>query len=196
MCKHLFFSQLFNFFGGGTGAALTFQLRLHLITAGSGNTGWHLTMCRWCQWMKRWWWMSPVVWQCSGVLMSLLRESSPFHLLHLQAARYTLAYFCLLSILHTVVDPDPHGPGSSKIWIKEQINKNVISLWLLDFVYCWTVVWNRKWQIVDRFFFIIEFKMVLFKISKYNKIKRVGSGNLAWIRIRNSENSELDPDPE
>ena len=88
--------------------------------------------------------MNPVVWQCSGVLMSLLRESSPFHLLHLQAARYTLAYFCLLSILHTVVDPDPHGPGTfagsgSGIivpdpdpakyeYIKEQINKNVISL--------------------------------------------------------------------
>ena len=50
--------------------------------------------------------------------------------------------------------------------IKEQIHKNVISLWILDFVYSRTVVWNWKWQIVNRFIFMIEFKVDFFTISK------------------------------
>ena len=93
-----------------------------------------------------------------------------------------------ISLLTSVVDPDPHGSeifacirirnycsgfGSSKIW--KEINKNVISLWIPDFVYCRAVVWNRKWQIDDRFFFMIEFKVVLFTISKYTSITWVGS---------------------
>ena len=65
------------------------------------------------------------------------------------------------------LDPDPELLFRIQQNMKEQINKNVISLWILDFVYCRTVVWNRKWQIVDRFFFKIEFKVVLFTISKY-----------------------------
>ena len=45
--------------------------------------------------------------------------------------------------------------------MKEQINKNVISVKILDCVYCMTVVLNRKWQIVDKFIFMIEFKVFL-----------------------------------
>ena len=63
-----------------------------------------------------------------------------------------------------------------------------------------TVIRNRKGQIVGRFFFLIEFKVV-FIISKYNQIIWVGSGS-AWIRNfclipdPELENSKLDPDME
>ena len=105
----------------------------------------------------------------------------------------------------SVVNPDPEL--LFRIWIqlnmKEQISKNVISLRILDFVYCRTVVSNKKWQIVDRFFYMIEFKLVLFRISIYTYLTNKG-----WIRIRmepellhgsgsgTRKNSELDPDPE
>ena len=81
-------------------------------------------------------------------------------------------------VKYSVVDPDPEllfsGSGIIVFRIriqqnmKEQMNKNIISLWILYFVYCRTVLWNRKWQIVDRFFFMIEFKVVLFTIFKYS----------------------------
>ena len=84
-----------------------------------------------------------------------------------------------------------YGSGSAwiKLNMKEQINKNVISLWILDFVYCRTVVWNRKWQIVDRFFFMIEFKVVIYIFQIY-------LNNIGWIRIRMDPELWLDPDPE
>ena len=66
------------------------------------------------------------------------------------------------------LDPDPELLFRIRIQqnIKEQIHKNVISLWILDFVYSRTVVWNWKWQIVNRFIFMIEFKVDFFTISK------------------------------
>ena len=73
----------------------------------------------------------------------------------------------------SVLDPDPHGSETfAWIWIriqlnmKEQINKNVISLSILDFEYCRTVKYeieNGKYLIE----YMIEFKVVLFTISKY-----------------------------
>ena len=73
----------------------------------------------------------------------------------------------LRPVLWIRIRMDPELLFRIQLNMKEQISKNVISLWILDFVYCRTVVWNRKWQIVDRFFFLIEFKVVLFTISKY-----------------------------
>ena len=66
----------------------------------------------------------------------------------------------------SVVDPEVLFRIRIQLNMKQQVSKNVISLWVLDLVYCKTVVWNIKWQIVDRFFFMIEFKVVLFTISK------------------------------
>ena len=76
------------------------------------------------------------------------------------------------------LDPDPELLFQIRIQknMKEQINKNVIFLWILDFVYCRTEVWNRIWQIDDRIFFTIEFKVV-YNFQIYLK-------NMGWIRIR------------
>ena len=52
-------------------------------------------------------------------------------------------------------------------------------LWILDCGDCKTVVWNRKRQIVGTgiFFFLIEFKVWFFKISKNAQIIWIGSGS-------------------
>ena len=49
----------------------------------------------------------------------------------------------------------------------------------------WTVVLNREWQIVVRFFFLIEFKGFFRIISDYTYLINIG-----WIRFR------IVPDPE
>ena len=48
-----------------------------------------------------------------------------------------------------------------------------------------------KWQIVDRFFFMIEFKVFFYNFQIYLK-SWVESGTFAWIL--NSEISKQDPD--
>ena len=75
----------------------------------------------------------------------------------------------------SVVDLDPHGSGtfgwirnyysgsrSSKTW-KSRLMK---MLFFFEFWTLSTVVWNRKWHILDRFFIMFEFKVVVFTISK------------------------------
>ena len=56
-----------------------------------------------------------------------------------------IQFFCL--------EPDPELLFRCRIQLnmKEQICKNVISLWILDFVYCRTVAWNKIWQIVHSY---------------------------------------------
>ena len=66
-----------------------------------------------------------------------------------------------------------------------------MTVWILDCVYCRTEVWNIKWQIAGTFFILMEFKGCVL----YNNFQ-IYLNNLGWIRIRNSENSKLDPDPE
>ena len=52
---------------------------------------------------------------------------------------------------------------------------------------------KKKWQIVDKFFFMIEFKVFFFNNFQ------IYLNNIGWIRIRMDPelgNSKLDPDPE
>ena len=82
--------------------------------------------------------------------------------------------------------------------VKEQVNKTVNSgLFVLQDR---TVVRNREWQIVDRIFFLTEFKVcfqVFPNIGTGTQLIWVGSRS-AWIRnfCPEPENSKLDPDPE
>ena len=117
-------------------------------------------------------------------LCSAVHEIIVQYILYLPYSHYSVLSFYLL------VSPRQDGmPGNQSCWsgsawirnfcldpelllqiqlnMKEQISKNVISLWILDSVFCRIVVWNRKWQICDRFFYMIELKVVLFTISKY-----------------------------
>ena len=71
--------------------------------------------------------------------------------------------------------------------MKEEINKKklflILGLWILDCVYCRTVVWNRKWQIgswYGRFFFLIEFKVLFLNNFQIylNRMVLPGSGSV------------------
>ena len=101
--------------------------------------------------------------------------------------------------------------GSGSAWIRnfsdsgirnKSADKKVfinLGLWILDCLYYRTEVWNRKWQIVDRFFFLIECQCNFFCDNFQICLKNTGWIRIRvrnWIRIRNSEISLLDPDPE
>ena len=114
------------------------------------------------------------------------------HFLLVSHGRHILHFIPVLwiRIWNFCLDPDPELLFRIRIQqnMNEQMNKNVISLWILDFEYCMTVVWNIKLQIVDRFFFMIDFKVVFLQFPNILKITWVGSGS-AWIR-------NFCPDPE
>ena len=91
-----------------------------------------------------------------------------------------------LFVNNNVADPDPHesgtfawiqnySSGSSKKW-----KSRWIKLWILDCLFFRPVAWNKEWQIVDKIFFLIEFK-VFNIISKYTWLIWVGS-IFAWNR--------------
>ena len=60
-------------------------------------------------------------------------------------------------------------------------------LFLCEF---WTEVLNRKWQIVDKLLYMLEFKVFFFTISKFWYLN-----NMGLIRIRMDPNFCLDLDP-
>ena len=64
----------------------------------------------------------------------------------------------------------------------------IFGLWILVCVYCRTVLWKRKRQIIGIFFFLIEFKVIFLNNFQMWLNNMGGSLNIRsciWIRIRN-----------